>query len=138
MDELPIGGRSVWGSADVVGGRRVCGYGRERDYEIAELHVGLEPAARADAEEPLDAQLRELLDHDRRRGAAHTRRLHRNRLALERSGVAEHPSLPVPLLGVLEERLGDILRAQRVSREETGLGVLLWVRAHMNRHGRGA
>jgi hypothetical protein len=39
-------------------------------------------------------------------------------MALEGAGVAEHPALGVHLARVLEEGLGDVLRAKRVARQQ--------------------
>ena len=106
----------------------------ERDDQVAERHVGLEAAAGADAEDLLHAELHELLDHDRGRRAAHPARLHGDGLALERARVAEHPALGVPLDRVVEERLGDVLRAQRVAGQEAAVGVVAGLGTEVDRH----
>ena len=136
VDELPVGRRHVRLAADVVPRGAVGRDGRDRDDQVAELEVLLQAAAGADAEEALDAELHELLHHDRRRGAAHAGRLHRDRLALPLAGVAEHPALAVALHGVVEVRLGDVLGAQRVAGEEAGLAVVAGLGADVNRHAR--
>ena len=136
VHDLPARGRAVRLVVDVrVDGAvgRDCG---QRDDQVAELHVGLEAAARADADEALDAELHELLDDDRGRGTAHAGRLDGDRLALPRARVAEHPALGVPLHGVVEVRLGDVLRAERVAGEEARLCVLARFGTDVDRHGR--
>ena len=58
----------------------------------------------------------EQLGHvDRRRRLAHPGALHRDRVALPGAGEAEHPAHLAVAAGVLEERLGDPLGAQRVA-----------------------
>ena len=49
--------------------------------------------------------------------------------------VAEHPALAVHLGHVLEVRLGDVLRAQRVAGEEDGFGVVAGLGSEVDRHG---
>ena len=84
VDELPVRRGGVRLAADVVPGGAVGGDGGQRDDQVAEREVRLEPAAGADADELLDAELDELLDHDRRRRAAHPGRLHGDRPAVDR------------------------------------------------------
>ena len=96
----------------------------------------LQPAARADAEQLLDAELDELLEDDRRAGAAHARPLHRDRLPFPGARVAEQAALGVPLLDVVEVRLGDVLRAQRVAGKEACLRVVARLGPHVDRHPR--
>src|ERR687886_2508809 len=134
VHELPRGGGDVLVGADEVARSRVGRDRRERDDQVAEGEVRLESAARADAEHPLHAELVELLGDDRRGRAAHPGRLDGNGAALELAGVAEHPALGVPLHGVVEVRLGDVLRPQRIAREEAGLGVVARLGAHVDRH----
>src|SRR5438105_11839030 len=134
VDERPRGGRDVLVGPDEVARGGVGRDRREGDDQVAEREVGLEAAARADAQESLDAELDELLDDDRRRRTAHPRRLHRDRPALVLAGVAEHPALAVSLHGVLEIRLGDVLRPQRVTGEETRLGVVARLGTDVDRH----
>ena len=136
VDEAEVGGRRVRLAEHVVRRGRVGRGRRERDHEVAHRHVGLEAAAGADAHDLLDAELDELLDHDRRRGASHPARLDGDGLAVERSGVAEHPALAVPLHDVVEERLGDVLRPERVAGEEAGFGVVAGVGTNVNWHAR--
>ena len=53
------------------------------------------------------------------------------------SNVPVNPSMPalaVDLARVVEERLGDMARAQGVAREEDGLGVVAGLGTEMNRH----
>ena len=107
---------------------------RSRAIEVAELHVGLQAAAGADAHDPLDAELDQLLDDDRGARAAHAGGLHRDGRALERAGEPEHAALAVDLARAVEERLGDVTRAQRVAREEDGLGVVAGLGAEMDWH----
>ena len=114
---------------------RSSGNGGERDDQVAELVVRLEPAAGADAEQLLDAELDQLLEDDRRAGAAHARALHGDALALVCAGVAQQAALGVLLLGVVEVRLGDVLGPQRVAGEEAGLGVLARLGSNVDRHG---
>ena len=56
-----------------------------RDDEVAERVVRLQPAAGADAEQALHAELDELLEDDRRARAAHAGSLHGDRLAVPRA-----------------------------------------------------
>ena len=124
VQELQVGRGGVRLAADVVRRGRVGGDGGQRRDQVADLEIGLEPAAGADAEDLPDAELDELLDHDRGRGAAHAAGLHGDRLAVEGAGVPEHPALRVALHGVVEEGLGDVFRAQRVAGKEAGVGVV--------------
>ena len=136
VHELPVGGRAVGVAADVVA-RGAVGRDRgQRDDEIAELEVGLEAAARADAQEALDAELDELLHDDRRGRAAHPGRLHRDRPSLVLARVAEQPALGVPLHGVVEVRLRDVLRAERVPGKQARLRVVAGLGSDVNRHRR--
>ena len=135
VDELPVGGRRVRLAADQVLSRRIGGHCRDRDDQIAQLQIRLETAAGADTEEPLDAELHEFLEHDRRRRAAHPGRLNRDRPALELAGVAEHAALAVPLDRVVEVGIGDVLRPQRVAGEQARLGVVAGLGADVDRHG---
>ena len=58
------------------------------------------------------------------------------RLALVRAGVAEQAALGVPLHDVVEVGLGDVLGAQRVARQQAGLGVVARLGSHVDRHPR--
>ena len=120
---------------DEVHRGRVGGNGAQRDDQVAERVADLQAAAGADADQLLAAELDQLLEHDRRARAAHPRALHRDRLALPRPREAEQPALGVPLHRVVEVRLGDVLRAQRVARKEDGLGVVAGLGADVDRHG---
>ena len=71
VDELPVGRRAMRLLIHVVPRGAVGGDGGQRDDQVAELEVVLEPAAGADAKETLDAELDELLHDDRRGRAAH-------------------------------------------------------------------
>src|SRR5205085_11991311 len=93
-------------------------------------------AARADTDQLLAAELDQLLEHDRRAGTAHARALYRHRPTLVRAGIAEQAALGVALDDVVEVRLGDVLRAQRVPRQEDGLRVLAGLGANVDRHRR--
>ena len=106
---------------------------RQRHDQVAEPVVRLQPAAGADAHQPLDAELDELLDDDRRRRAAHPRRLHRDRAALPHARVSEHAALGVPLDDVVEVGLGDVLRAQRIAGKEARLRVVAGLGADVDR-----
>src|SRR6185436_9468092 len=75
-----------------------------------------------------------LLDHDRGRRAAHAGRLHRHRPALELTRVAEHAALAVSLYGMVKVRLGDVLGAQRIPRQQAGLRIVAGLGADVNRH----
>ena len=83
---------------------------------------------------PLHAEHVQLLDHDRGRRAAHSGGLHGDGLPVERAGVAEHPALPVLLLGSVEEVLGDVFGAQRVAGNEARLRVVAFLSSDMYRH----
>ena len=53
------------------------------------------------------------------------------------SQVPVYPSIPrscVPLDGIVEVRLGDVLRAQRVAWEQARLGVVAGLGTDVNRH----
>src|SRR5690242_16182867 len=65
VHELPVGSGRVRLAADVMARGAVRGHRRDRDDQVAELQIVLEPAAGSDAEEPLHAQLDELLHDDR-------------------------------------------------------------------------
>ena len=122
---------------EMVGGA-VVRNGRERDDEIAQLMMSLQSAAGPDSEQLLHAELDQLLEDDRRAGAAHARALHGDALALVGTGVAQEAALGVLLLGVLEVRLGDVLGPKRVAGEEAGLRVLARLGSNVDRHGWGA
>ena len=122
--------------ADEVHRRRVGRHGGQRDDQVAERVVRLQPAAGADADQLLAAELDQLLEDDRRARAAHAGSLHRDRLALVRAGVAEQAALGVPLHDVVEVGLGDVLGAQRVAGEQHRLGVLARLGANVDRHAR--
>ncbi len=96
--------------------------------------VRLEAAARADAHQALAAELDQLLEDDRRAGASHAGALHRHRLALPRAGEAEEPALTVHLRHVLQVRVRDVLRAQRVAGKEDGVGVVAGLGTEMDWH----
>ena len=85
VDELPARGRAVRLAADEVRRGRVGGDRRDGDDEVAERVIGLEAAARADAEQALHAELDQLLEHDRAPTGSPCRCLHGDRLALERA-----------------------------------------------------
>src|SRR5829696_3383219 len=134
VDELPVGRRRVRLAGEIVDRRRILRNGGNGDDQVAELQVGLEAAAGADPQDPLHAEHVELFDHDRGRGAAHPGGLHGDRLAVERAGVAEHPALPVLLLGSVEEVLCDVLGAQRVAGNEARLCVVAFLSSNMYWH----
>ena len=123
-------------AGDQVRRRGVGRHGGERDDHVAERVVGLEAAARADPQEARDAELDELLEDDRRRRAAHARALDGDGLALPGAGVPEEPSLLVDLPDVRQVGLGDVLRPERVTREQAGLGVVAGISAKVDRHAR--
>ena len=114
---------------------RVGGDGGQRDDEVAERVVRLQSAARADAHELLRAELDELLEHDRRAGAAHAGALDGDGFPLPRAGVAEQPALGVHLLHVVEIGVCDVLGAQWVAGEENCVGVVAGLGTKMNWHG---
>ena len=134
VDELPARGRAVRLSADEVGCGRVGGDGRDGHDEVAERVVGLQPSARADAEEAFHAELDQLLEDDRRARAAHAGSLDGYGLAVPGARVAEEPALAVHLPRVLEERLGDVLRAERIAREQARVRVVARLGSKMDRH----
>ena len=68
--------------------------------------------------------------------AAHARSLHGDALALPRPGVAEQAALPVDLRRLVEERLRDVLRPERVAGQETGVRVVAGLGAEVDRHAR--
>jgi hypothetical protein len=55
-------------------------------------------------------------------------------IVLVLAGVSEEPTLGVPLDGVVEVRLGDVLRPERISGQEARLRVLALLRSDVNRH----
>ena len=122
-------------AADEMVGRAVVGDRGKRHDQVAELVVRLQPAARADAEELLHAKLDQLLEDDRRARAAHAGALHGDGLALVGPAVTEQPPLCVPLPDVVEVRLGDVLRPQRVTGQQARLRVLARLGANVDRHG---
>ena len=56
------------------------------------------------------------------------------RLALKRARVAEHPALVVHLTRLLEEGLGDVLRAERIARERQAVRVVAGLGSEMDGH----
>src|SRR6185437_10122928 len=69
-----------------------------------------------------------------RAGTAHSRALHRDPLAFPGARVAEQPALLVHLGHVLEVRLRDVLRAERVAGEEDRVGIVARLCSEVNRH----
>ena len=136
VQELPARRRRVRLVADQVQRRRVGGGRRQRHDQIAHLHVGLEPAAGADPEDLRHAELRQLLDHDPGRRTAHPARLHRDRPAAKCAREAQHAPLAVHLHWVVEERVGDVLGAERISGEQASRGVVSGLGAKVDRHRR--
>ena len=120
--------------ADEVPRGRVGRNRGQRDDEVAERVVRLQAAARADAHELLRAELDELLEHDRRAGAAHAGALDGDRLPFPRAGEAEKTALLVHLLHVLEVRVRDVLGAEGVAGEKDGVGVVAWLGTKMDWH----
>ena len=135
VDQLPRSGRAVRLVADEVHRGRVGRHRGERDDQVAELMVRLQPAAGADADQLLAAELDQLLEDDRRARAAHPGALHGDGLALVGAGVAEQAALGVPLDDVVEVGLGDVLGAQRVAGKQHRLGVVARLGANVDRHG---
>ena len=121
--------------ADEVHRGRVGGHSGQRDDQVAERVVRLQPAARADADQLLAAELDQLLEDDRRARAAHAGALHGDRLALVGARVAEQAALGVPLLDVVEIGLGDVLGAERVAGKQDRLCVFARFGANVDRHG---
>ena len=115
---------------------RVGRNGGERNDQVAELVVGLEPAAGPDANQFLAAELHQLLEDDRRARAAHARALHRDGLALVAARVAQEAAFGVSLDDVVEVGLGDVFGAERVAREQDCVGVLSGLGANVNWHAR--
>ena len=134
VDELPVRRRTVRLAADEVVGRAVVGYCGEGHDQVAELVVRLQPAAGPDPQQLLDAELDQLLEHDRRTRAAHARSLNRDRLAFVCTGVPQQTALRVSLLDVVEVRLGDVLRAKRITGKEASLRVLPRLGSNVDRH----
>ena len=91
--------------------------------------------ARAHPHDALDAELDELLNHDRRRGAAHPACLYRDGLAVERPREAEHAALAVDLGDVVEVGVGEVFGAERVAGDQTSAGVVAGLSSQMDRHG---
>src|SRR5438552_1210883 len=135
VDELPVGGRDMVVAANVMTRSAVGGNRGQRHDQVAQLEVRPQPAAGADAQEPLDAELDELLHHDRRGRAAHAGRLHGDRPSLVLARVTEEPALLVPLHSALEVGLGDVAGAQRVTGQQTRLCVFAFLGTDVNGHG---
>ncbi len=77
----------------------------------------------------------ELLEHDACGGAAHARRLHADRRAVERAREAEHAALLVDGAEAgVEERLGDVGRAAGIAGAEDVRGVVAGFGAQVDRH----
>ena len=134
VDETEICGRRVRLAGNVVRGGSVRGRCRESNHEVAHREVRLESAAGSDPHDLLNAERRELLDHDRCGGASHPTRLDRDGLTVEGSREPEHAPLAVSLYDVLEEGLGYVLGAERVAREKAGFGVIAGVGTYVNWH----
>src|ERR1700746_857265 len=96
--------------------------------------VWLKPAAGADAHELRAAQLDELLEDDRRAGTSHPGSLYGDALALPGAGVTEQAALLVDLGHVLEIRLGDVLRPERVAREQDSVRIVAGLGSEVDRH----
>ncbi len=138
LHDPPIGRRRMGFAAGVGHRRLVGGSGGHGHHEVGHAHARLQRAAGADAQEPCRTQLDELLVHDRRARAAHAGRLHAERSTLERAGEAEHASLLVHQLGVVEDVLGHVLGSTGIARAEDGGGVVAGLGAQVDGHGAGA
>ncbi len=137
VDELPAGGGAVRLATDEMRRRRVGGDGGERDDHVSERVIRLEAAAGADAQQPLDAELDELFEDDRRRGTAHAGALHGYGLSLPTLPVyPEQPSFRVDLADVGQECLCDVLGPERVAREQARVGVVAGISTQVDGHGR--
>ena len=111
-----------------------CGDGDDR---VAHRHAWLQAAAGADPDEPFGAEHAELLEHDAGARTPHPGGLHADRAALEGAREAEHPALGVHLPEArVEERLGDVLRPQRIARAEHGRRIVAGFGAQVDRHAR--
>ena len=110
LGELERGGRGVRRHLGDAQRGLVVGGGADRDHRVAHPHPGLEAAARAHPDEAPGAEHHELLEHDARRRAAHARRLHADRFALE--GAGDSRACPAP-----RSRCGT--RGRRTSRRCT-------------------
>ena len=124
VTELPARRGRVRLVADEVGRRRIGRHAGDGDDGVAELLPELQPAARAHPDERLHAELDELLEDDRRSGAAHAGPLYRNARALVGARVAEEPALAVHLPRIAQIGVGDVLGAERVAGQEARLGVI--------------
>src|SRR5207248_8786598 len=102
---------------------------------VAELVMRLQAAARPDTQQLFDAELDQLLEDDRRAGAAHPCALDGDRLAFIRARVPEQAAFRVALPDVVEVRLRDVLRAQWVAGEEACFCILARLRTNVDRHG---
>ena len=98
--------------------------GLARDHEVAEREVRRERAAGADADQPPRAERDQLRQDDRRRGAAHARRLDRERLAVgaRGAGVAPEAAMVVEHQRLLQQRLRERERAPGVAGQQHPLG----------------
>src|SRR3970282_1126930 len=132
MNEFPARGRGVRLAVDVMTGGAVRRNRAQRDDEVTDGKIELKPPARADTKEALAAERDQLLHPDGGRRAAHSGRLHRDSIPVIRAGEAEQPALGVDLHDVGEERLGDVLRAQRVPWEEARLRVVTRFRTQVD------
>ena len=135
VHEVPRRGGAVRLVVDEVHRGRVGGHGADRDDQVAERVARLQPAAGADADQLLAADLDQLLEDDRRAGAAHPRALHGDRLAVVGAGVAEQAALLVALHDVVEVGLGDVLGPERIAGEEDCFCVVAGLGADVDRHG---
>src|SRR5262249_54850684 len=103
--------------------------------DVAELERIGDGAAAADADERANAVVGDqLVGVDRAGGHAHASALHRHLDALVRAGVAEHVPYGGVAAGILEVRLGNPLRAERVTGKEYPLGNVTRLGANVRAH----
>ena len=95
-----------------------------RDHQLAERETRLQRAAGADADRAPRAELDQLCQDDRRRGAAHARGLDRQRRAVgaRGTGVAPEAAVVVEHQRLLQQRLRECQRAPGVAGQEDALG----------------
>src|ERR687885_485446 len=132
MNNVEVSRRSVRDALCDRGDRPASGGGGGSDSQIPKLHLRMVTAAGPNPEEISDAELDQLLSHNRRARTSHSRGLDGDRFSFVSTGITKHP----PLLGheprILEEILGNVPRPPGITRQQHALGEVPRLRPHVD------
>jgi hypothetical protein len=134
--QAEIGERRIIVGAEAVLDDGAIGGGALRQDEVSHLDLGIETATGADADQRFGAiDVDQFMHVDGQRGLAHAGGLDGNRLALPGAGIAQAIAHRIDQSGIFEKRLGDPFGAQRVPRQQHGLGIVSGLGVVMGGHG---